>query len=82
MLTYEDLCIPRKNSNIPIRVETIRTISGIQHLKFCSRTKQADCDTLVCEQCLFSWHHVDTFKKWYRENKLRYRNLRLVASFE
>ena len=82
MLTYDELFIPRKDSNRPVFNGAIRVLPDIQHKRFCHRTKEADCFTIVCEQCLFSWYHIDIFKKWYRENKLKYRNLRIAASFE
>ena len=82
MLTYDELLIPRKDKSRSIKTGPIRTISDIQHNKFCHRTKEADCFTIACESCLFSWHHIDIFKKWYRGSKLKYRNLRIVASFE
>lgn len=82
MLTYDELLIPRKDSNRPVKAGSIRVISDIQSNKFCNRTKEADCFTITCESCLFSWYHIDIFKKWYRENKLKYRNLRIVASFD
>ena len=81
MLIYEDLHIPSKDNNRPIKAGAIRTIADIQTNRFCSRTKEVDCFSIACESCLFSWYHVGVFKKWYRENKLKYRNLRIVSSF-
>ena len=80
-MKYEELNIPRRDSS-RLLTSTIRTISDIQSKRFCNRSKEADCFTTACEECLFSWYHIDTFKKWYRENKLKYRRLRIVASFE
>ena len=82
MLTYDELCIPNKDSTPSVKGVVIRTIADIQSERFCGRTKEVDCFSISCESCLFSWYHTDVFKKWYRERKLKYRNLRIVASFE
>ena len=82
MQTYEKLRIPKKDSSRPIKSGAIRTIVDIQINKFCNRAGEFECCSISCESCLFSWYHTSIFKKWYRENKLKYRNLGVIASFE